>query len=376
MKGYYLITIFLFVSNFTLFGQDIQSELLEIWVNGNWEKSRKKTNTYNLTLDLTNGLIEDWDSTANKWNNSVKQLYFLNPNGLNDSVLVQAYDTNLSIWINSVHLAYGYNNLNLETYTTFKYWENNKWRKSRKELKSYNINNLLDTLTTQSWDSTTTSWDSHYQSIFDYDTNGLISLRVNYNRNSASQWSFVGRTNYYYDNSNNLDSTLYERLINNIWTNSGRTSYYYTGGTLSRIIHSQWDGWTMNWENYIQELHAKDSSRTSSQIIYQEWNNSWVNSERTTKIYVSSTGLSESQSNFKVILYPNPSSISINVQINNDLIGKEYTIFNQFGQNVLKGNLLSEINSVNISTLPKGFYFLTISNDSRDTFKFIKVNDK
>jgi hypothetical protein len=68
-----------------------------------------------------------------------------------------------------------------------------------------------------------------------------------------------------------------------------------------------------------------------------------------------------------IVIYPNPvySSLSVNID---GLIGKKYIILNLFGEILLSGGL-NDSNSINVSGIPTGLYFLVIDNIRS---KFIK----
>lgn len=76
----------------------------------------------------------------------------------------------------------------------------------------------------------------------------------------------------------------------------------------------------------------------------------------------------EVKSNF--ILYPNPATNSLNVKGDFDS-NESVTIFNMLGQSVLKKAILSNDQSIDISTLAKGIYSVYFNN-AKATYKFIK----
>lgn len=64
------------------------------------------------------------------------------------------------------------------------------------------------------------------------------------------------------------------------------------------------------------------------------------------------------------VIYPNPASNMITIQSGNLSNGLFYTISNQTGQIVLKGDLSRATSDVDISSIEKGFYLIEISGES------------
>lgn len=75
------------------------------------------------------------------------------------------------------------------------------------------------------------------------------------------------------------------------------------------------------------------------------------------------------QLNFSI--YPNPSETSITVESFTDL--EEITVFNAFGQEVLKIETAGLKTTVNVSVLEKGIYFVKTIKSGAQTVRFIKL---
>jgi hypothetical protein len=63
-----------------------------------------------------------------------------------------------------------------------------------------------------------------------------------------------------------------------------------------------------------------------------------------------------------ISLYPNPATTSINLQVNNALIGKEYIIFDAVGKVILKDKITSTLQTIDTSELAGGNYILRIGS--------------
>lgn len=85
-------------------------------------------------------------------------------------------------------------------------------------------------------------------------------------------------------------------------------------------------------------------------------------------------GLNDNLSN-NFVLYPNPSSNVLNVNMSNIVTQVDYTIVNMVGQQVQKGALNPGNNALSIQNLSNGMYFITIldtNNNNSFTTKVIK----
>lgn len=75
------------------------------------------------------------------------------------------------------------------------------------------------------------------------------------------------------------------------------------------------------------------------------------------------TNLSLSNSSF--IVYPNPAGNSIYIKSADNMNGSTYKISDQLGRELLNGKLNSQNESIDVSALPTGVYFLTAENNGR-----------
>jgi hypothetical protein len=94
---------------------------------------------------------------------------------------------------------------------------------------------------------------------------------------------------------------------------------------------------------------------------------------QTVSVFVSPcTGVFELQSeNSNVQLYPNPVKDQLTIVIHKSLIGKNYTITNTLGQQILKGTLINEQTTFVVQNLLQGLYQLNIDGINKN-YKFIK----
>lgn len=76
----------------------------------------------------------------------------------------------------------------------------------------------------------------------------------------------------------------------------------------------------------------------------------------------------------KINFYPNPVIDEINISLNDNFIGCEYTILDSLGRKILSGILDSKTNRINTNHLQQGIFIMQVSKQtSKQTFKFIKA---
>ncbi len=85
-----------------------------------------------------------------------------------------------------------------------------------------------------------------------------------------------------------------------------------------------------------------------------------------------SVGLSEEiAGNF--LLYPNPANDNLILESSNDILGKEYNIFDFSGRIILKGKINAFTQKIEITNISNGSYLFQIENESTNSIKFVKM---
>ena len=69
---------------------------------------------------------------------------------------------------------------------------------------------------------------------------------------------------------------------------------------------------------------------------------------------------------------PNPTSSKITVKASLELIGKEFTIYDQLGKAVKSGVITAEETEIDLSNLSEGVYLFKAGTEMQETFKIIK----
>jgi hypothetical protein len=70
--------------------------------------------------------------------------------------------------------------------------------------------------------------------------------------------------------------------------------------------------------------------------------------------------------------YPNPTTHQIIINVEKQLLGSVYIIYDNTGKAILTGKILSEQSVIDLGDLSKGIYLLSIGENLERTFKVIK----
>ena len=84
------------------------------------------------------------------------------------------------------------------------------------------------------------------------------------------------------------------------------------------------------------------------------------------------SNLDEIQSKINYTISPNPTASKITVKSSLELIGKEFTIYDQLGKEVMSGLITSEETEIDLSNIYEGVYLFKAGTDMQETFRIIK----
>lgn len=90
-------------------------------------------------------------------------------------------------------------------------------------------------------------------------------------------------------------------------------------------------------------------------------------------VRTSSTNVEDLRTTASLIkVYPNPTSSNLYIESTMDNRNSPFIIFNQLGQQVLSGQLTTEVHSININEIPTGLYYIQIGKEKRQTIRIMK----
>ena len=119
---------------------------------------------------------------------------------------------------------YSYNSNGLLTYRINYNWNGTAWVNDQQYSYTYNADNNLSTRIRQDWDGFDWVNKYKYDNTFDIDNNRIESTRSDWNTVS-NQWELSRRYTYYYDGNNNLIQRLLEFRSGVLWVRNTRYDY-------------------------------------------------------------------------------------------------------------------------------------------------------
>jgi len=84
------------------------------------------------------------------------------------------------------------------------------------------------------------------------------------------------------------------------------------------------------------------------------------------------SNLDEIQNKINYSISPNPTTSKITVKSSLELIGKEFTIYDQLGKEVMSGLITSEDTEIDLSNISEGVYLFKAGTEMQETFRIVK----
>ena len=87
-----------------------------------------------------------------------------------------------------------------------------------------------------------------------------------------------------------------------------------------------------------------------------------------TSVGCGAVGINEIGSKNELIIFPNPAQNSINVTADIKHIGSPYVVYDFTGKIILKGEITSELTTIEIGDLSEGMYLFSLKEQLKQTF--------
>ncbi len=102
------------------------------------------------------------------------------------------------------------------------------------------------------------------------------------------------------------------------------------------------------------------------------WNRALTQNEITNLYLASNVGLTTLQKENNLVVYPNPSAEELNLKVENNLIGNNYSIIDASGQVVLEEKIIKTNTQVDVNRLSPGLYFLKVASGNGKLFNIVR----
>jgi hypothetical protein len=400
--GRFLFLFLFCILTINLSGQKIQTMLIENYTSGNFVNSFLTTSSYDGSGYLTNTLTQEWDAISSSFKDKSRIVYSNNSDGTPSVATNQTW--NGSIWNNVSRTTYTYYSDGTEKVVTTQTWNGSAFIDFARTTYTYNASKQILTSISEIFSGI---WMNSTQQANTY-TSGYLSY------NLSQTWDFIGsiwknstQTNYTNNSGGNPTLEVKQVWDGIAWVNSQRTTDTYNGSgkLLTEIVENYTAG---NFVNYSKEINTYNGSSNLTQSVFQLWNtgstsfvddsrssylynpngtvsqvtsedwngSAWVYTQRITFTYSGPTSISETIKDADFTIYPNPAYNIITIKSSASISGSTYSITDQTGKMMLKGKLMDETTSVDITALKNGIYFIKIGENSKHTFKVIKQDSK
>ncbi len=343
------------------------------------------------TGNLIEAIIYDYNTSTSTWNYSRKHTmpqYDTNGNVLEQYTYL--YNNSQNVWEAFSRNYYTYDtNGKLTMITKERYQPGaQNWESSSKIIYSYDSNSGLNTkLLMMLWNSSTNSFVNDYKTTFTYNANNDVTLVVEYEYNTSSQWEEEYKTEYEYDSNtqNLLSFAFYYKTFNNWYGENKAVMVYDTYGNAETINIYDFDSSTNDWYSYPSTVGQTtyNNNYNEDDLIVQSFfeglfpflfnhqleellisdydsNTSTLTPEGRYNYYY--TGMNISGVDNKLLsknikVYPNPVKDFINIQGTEKLTDYKIIVYDMQGKQIMVRKGLKKIN---IQLLPTGKYIYKI----------------
>lgn len=222
----------------------------------------------------------------------------------------------------------------------------------------YAGNNLFQTI---SYEDDGGSWIEDERVTLSYDGSGNISARVieTYDETN-SNWVKEELDSFTYA-SGVVSMHVKYNYVGTSWVGEDKEFYTYAGNKLSEMVEKEWNG--TDFIDNSKVVFYYTGNKLDSALEYASNMSGGWSTTPTGRIIASSgplSGVSKlNQSAVAISVFPNPANNMIT--FSQDLSGAEINIYSMQGQ--LMFNEVVDNNSVDISTLNTGVYFILIHQD-------------
>ncbi len=209
---------------------------------------------------------------------------------------------------------------------------------------------------------------SIFSSIWKLGTSGLtytagLSNQLAQYYQSKSDNTIFNSTNDWNLHINNPTANFSESISGNTATFTNSSS------SATSTLNYSWDFGDGNTSSIQNPSHTYATNGTYTITLIAS---DCIFSDTITKTIQIGTNSMEENTNTNFEFYPNPTTHQITINVEKQLLGSVYMIYDYSGKSILTGKILSEQSVIDLGDLSKGIYFINIGEHLEKTFKFVK----
>lgn len=360
------------VSNNYFNTTQLKSRLKRPWLNGQniWGDTIYYTEYDNNKNELSL-IIKNWDYKNNKVLRGFNFQHSYDENNLIESETIKTLDTTTLKWVNNNNLLYSYDGKNRKDTVKHGFWIWGDWELFQIDIYQYNNQSQEVIKLIKQSPLGINSFKNKEKQIYSYDDKG--NLKETLVKSWAdSIWINKRKIVDRYDERNNRIRRTYTAYEDDKWINSRRVFYKYNNEDKQiEYLAELWDIDKGFWINSNKTTQDYDTKGNLVLRIKQKWNND-INQWNNINKYV--FYLSEFEpsgiinlSLDRAYIYPNPTSGEIN--ISDDSVSN-ISIYDINGKLI---KMPANTHDININDQPSGIYFMEYFEDGkRSIIKIIK----
>jgi len=201
-----------------------------------------------------------------------------------DSLTRQVWDESSSDWLNDSLYEHSYNSNNLaDTIIAHKWRNGSVWGNDLRTRYIYNTVGNLILRSYAHWNST--DWNEFVKYQYTYGLNQNL-YQMDYSSYYQNNWILYGYYIYSWNSNNYLSNVVHYTLSTIgpwVYLATGKDEYYYDSTNVLIMKTELWSFYGYVWINDINDLYFYDQNGNNNEKIRQDWNStdsSWVNDYR------------------------------------------------------------------------------------------------
>lgn len=308
--------------------------LRQVYYENSWLNSSNVDYAY-VSGKLTEKTEQQWNHQQNGWNPYSRTQYTYS----GADTLSSVYQEWLSgVWTNQSRYVHEYDPQNgFKSQRSFEIWEDNQWRNLFRDTFSNNASGQVMQRIRYEWDNNQQQWELDYRCSYTYTSDGKISFVMKEEDDFTLGWIEVERENRTYDNKGLLTTTFTEKQYNQ-------------------------DGL---WFNYFKSDFANNPDGTLHQMVFKVWiDDAWQNAFRKTYTYGTAVlGIVEAKMNTAEI-FPNPADECVNISFAAETKAK-LTVTGLHGKVFQTEDFTGTHAQLSLASLASGVYLLKIESEGK-----------
>ena len=326
------------------------------WNGSEWESEYRYTTTYGLPGNQTT-VTEDWD--GNEFVNYSKFIL------TNDTVKRETTSTNQrwqsNQWVNQFSTRITMNTHDQIIHIISVLWNGSAWVNSRQLFYTYDTAQVLQAIETHDWDNN--AWSLFSNAVYEYDTNEVVSTLFLW----EDPIGLVTHSRQFstYDSLGNLLIWSSQDAEEGQWIDTWRRFFEYNSDGNEILNREERYSDSEGWQNSDRTLTSYLTPELRQYIVRQVWDTAWIGNDSTHHYYSEIiTGADQQKDEWGYFrIYPNPASGEVSFvtspDVNEPLLLRVYSTT---GLLVLERKELDKTESLDVSSIPAGLYFIQIMN--------------